>query len=105
MHWETGDEIYVFTQVFAPLDLSTTIIHAWEFYDPSLRSWVRKDSIEIPISGGRDEGYRMFSKKKYLNYGDWRVKIINEYNQTTGIKRFHVAKDKDQPTHLTTETR
>lgn len=90
MYWRAGEDIFVFTQVFAPTKLETTIQHAWEFYDVDSRRWVLRNTIPLPITGGRSDGYRGFSKKKALEYGRWRVKTQTVNGQTLGIIRFTV---------------
>lgn len=89
MYWRSGEDIYVFTQVFAPTQLTTTIHHEWEFYNENSRRWELKDSIPIRIAGGRSSGYRGFSKKQSLAHGKWKVKTsINGKN--LGVLFFNI---------------
>jgi hypothetical protein len=90
MYWREGEDIFVFTQVFAPTKLETTINHVWEFYDPNKRRWQERNTISIPIAGGRKDGYRGFSKKKSLEVGKWRVKTQTTRGQTLGLIRFEI---------------
>ena len=90
LYWRPGEDLYVFTQVFAPTRLETVINHVWEYYDESERRWVRRNTIAIPISGGRKDGYRGFSKKTVFDYGLWRVKAETPNGQTLGIIKFNV---------------
>jgi hypothetical protein len=91
IYWRAGEDIFVFTQVFAPTDLKTTITHVWEYYDESNRIWREKDSISLPITGGRGQGYRGFSRKTSLEYGRWRVKTKIPDGKTLGIIRFDIT--------------
>jgi hypothetical protein len=90
MYWAPGEDIYVFTQVFAPTELKTTIQHTWEQYDPDTRRWITRDTIPLSIRGGRVKGYRGFTKKTNLDYGTWRVKAQTKNGQTLGVKRFTI---------------
>ncbi|MFT6361469.1 MAG: hypothetical protein ACJA2Z_000462 [Candidatus Paceibacteria bacterium] len=90
MYWRKGEDIYVFTQVFAPTRLETTINHVWEYYDESNRRWETRSTIPIPIAGGRSDGYRGFSKKESLEYGRWRVKTQTPNGQTLGLIKFEI---------------
>ena len=88
MYWKPGEDIYVFSQVFAPTKIGTSITHVWQYYDEPERKWRTSDTITIPITGGRQDGYRFFSKKQNLSYKRWRVKTITEQNQRLGIINF-----------------
>ena len=88
MYWRPGEDIFIFTQVFAPTKLETTTQHVWEFYNEKKRRWEERTVVSLPITGGRSEGYRGFSKKKNLEFGKWRVKTETEHGQTLGIKKF-----------------
>jgi len=90
VHWQSGDDVFIFSEIFAPTDLNTTIVHHWELYDSENRKWERTDSIAINITGGREDGYRGFSKKKNLDYGTWRIKITNTRGQVLGITQFKI---------------
>jgi len=91
MYWRNGEDIYVFTQVFAPTELTTIIQHVWEFYNPDTRRWEERDVIPLSIRGGRSDGYRGFSKKAVLEYGTWRVKTQTTNRQTLGVKKFSIV--------------
>lgn len=90
IHWRSGEDIFVFTQIFAPTRLETTIDHNWQWYNEAERSWENRDSISISISGGRADGYRGFSRKSQLEYGLWRVKTTTLNGQVLGFTRFEV---------------
>lgn len=89
MYWRNGEDIFVFTQVFAPTNLETTINHEWEFYDSNNRRWISRDIIELSIAGGRADGYRGFSKKTNLEYGRWRV-TTSTNNKNLGMLHFTI---------------
>ncbi|MFC1561857.1 DUF2914 domain-containing protein, partial [candidate division KSB1 bacterium] len=74
-HYSEGDSVFCFTAVFATTDLTASIIHQWQMYDPGEGVWNTSDLIELPIRGGRDEGYRLYSFKEKIREGDWRVEI------------------------------
>lgn len=90
MYWREGEDIFVFTQVFAPTELTTVIQHVWEFYNSDTRRWEERNTIALSIKGGRSEGYRGFSKKTVLEYGLWRVKAQTQNGQTLGVKKFNI---------------
>lgn len=101
-HRTSGEAVYVYTQVYAPVNLSIDIYHKWEYFDPTLTRWVSKDQIRIPITGGRLEGYRGFSKKVNVYPGSWRVRVTTDRNQTLGQITFKI-KNVDGPVELEKE--
>lgn len=88
---EEGDTAYVFTAIFAPAQLSTDIVHEWQFYDEELGEWVTKDTIEFPILGGRDGGYRGYTLRRNPEEGKWRVNVETAYGQLIGRVGFSVV--------------
>ena len=76
-HRAPGERVYVFTAVFAPTNLSTTIIHDWEHYNETTKNWEVKNSVAFAINGGRDKGYRGYSILDNVLTGKWRVNVKN----------------------------
>lgn len=76
-HRAPGERVYVFTAVFAPTNLSTTIIHDWEWYDEARGEWVIKNSVAFAINGGREKGYRGYTILENVIPGKWRVNVKN----------------------------
>lgn len=95
MYRTPGEPIFVFASVFAPTRLETSIYHSWQYYDKENVRWVKSDRIRIPISGGREEGFRGFSMKENLWPGTWRVIIENERGQRLGQIRFKIREIQD----------
>ncbi|WP_447957623.1 DUF5924 family protein [Vreelandella sp. EE7] len=88
-----GNGLYVYTAIRAPRGLSETIHHVWH------HNGQRMDSVELDISGGREQGYRAWSHK--LNFpveptGNWRIDIMTAGGQRLGLIRFVVAEEPDQ---------
>jgi hypothetical protein len=80
--------LYSFTAVKVPRGLNEQIFHVW------LHNGKEVDRIKLDISGGRDSGYRAWSRK--LNFppnpeGKWRVEVVTESEQLIGLARFTVT--------------
>lgn len=80
--------LYSFTAVTVPRGLNEQIFHVW------LHNGKEVDRIKLDISGGRDSGYRAWSRK--LNFpphpaGKWRVEVVTESEQLIGLARFTVT--------------
>ncbi len=87
-----GEAAYVYTAVFAPTGISTTLIHEWQRYDEGLNEWVTEETVGFAISGGRDEGYRGYSLKRDVTPGEWRVNVRTVYKQLIGRVEFEVRR-------------
>lgn len=75
LHVVPSESLYAYSSVFAPTALTTTIVHRWQWYDPSLKQWVTKAAVTYPIQGGRDGGYRGYSAVLMNVAGAWRVNV------------------------------
>ena len=90
-HQQVDDRAYVFSAVFAPTGLSTPVVHQWQYYDALQRAWVTTDTLTFTINGGRDGGYRGYSRKGGLTEGAWRVTVLTDYGQVIGRVGFTVV--------------
>ena len=101
VHAERGKPIYVFSAVFAPIRLSTTIIHHWQRYDAEKGKWLSVQRIKYAIVGGRQNGYRGYTKKTGPREGLWRVDIDLEDGRMIGRTEFTVIRDDIPPLQKT----
>lgn len=79
-----AEDAYFFSAVFAPARLDTTVVHRWEYFDSDRASWVSKNVVSFPITGGRAEGYRGFSFTEDPLPGRWRVSVETSRGQVVG---------------------
>ncbi len=100
-HAHPGQPVYIFSSVFAPTELSTTIVHEWFYFDETNKNWVLRETINFPIIGGRDSGYRGYSMKEDISAGLWRVDVKTERRQLIGRVRFKMI-SAIVPSQLTT---
>ena len=91
LHVGTGESLYLYSAVFAPIQLRTKIIHIWQRYDDSARTWRTQATVSYPITGGRDGGYRGYSVKSTPANGHWRVNIATADGLLVGRVAFAVA--------------
>lgn len=87
-----GDRIYCFVRVFAPHRFKHRIRIHW-FYDDPSTGWSPKDAIELPVVGGRDQGFRGYAYKKIYEPGQWRVDVETDDGRDIGSLRFTLEKD------------
>ena len=86
-----GDTVFCFSAIFAPSNLKSDIFHVWQYYDEEERDWVESDDIRVDISGGREGGYRTFTRKIYITPGKWRVDVRTQQQQILGRIPFNIV--------------
>jgi len=95
------DPIYVFSAVFSPTGLNLNIIHEWQYYNTVQNKWITDSTVVLPVVGGRDGGFRTYSKKSNLQYGKWRVNVMTELGQVIGRIRFNILPVNAEPILVT----
>lgn len=88
---ESDTGVYFFSSVGAPADMTAPITHVWEYYDPGSKHWVTSTVVTFTMSGGRDTGYRAYSKKENIFPGLWRVIVEVDGKRIIGEQRFYVV--------------
>jgi len=91
VHLDPGEPVYVFSSVFAPIELTAQISHRWEWYSHASHRWLPMGRVSFTVSGGRDGGYRGYTVKHNPAAGDWRVDIETTDGKLIGRVRFTVS--------------
>lgn len=86
-----GDTVFCFTAVFAPTAFDTEVAHVWYRYDDAMRAWAPRDTIPFRVLGGRDNGFRGYTMKRFVEPGAWRVDVKTERMRTLGRIRFDIV--------------
>ncbi len=92
VHVAPGEKIYLYTAIFAPDNLTTTIVDHWQYYNQKQKAWVNEGDLSFVINGGRKEGYKGYSWQSNLAAGQWRVYVQNQRGQTLAQVRFMVER-------------
>jgi hypothetical protein len=90
-----GDVIYCYTQIFSPGRFKDQLQVRWLYWEPR-KGWSTSDLIPLPVSGGREEGYRAVTKKSKYQPGEWRVQIETLDAREIGSIDFNVEPDSEQ---------
>ncbi|PWH86616.1 DUF2914 domain-containing protein [Brumimicrobium oceani] len=90
---QENENIYVFTSIFAPTEISKAIFHRWKWYNESTKQWEITDNIGYEITGGRDDGFRGYTFKSNVKPGFWKVDVVTEENLVLGIIDFEIIID------------
>lgn len=89
-HRQANEPVYIFSSVFAPTKINTTIFHQWYYFDAPQNTWVKSSRVGFPIFGGQDGGWRGYSLKENVWQGKWRVDVVTDRNQIIGRITFTI---------------
>jgi hypothetical protein len=92
VHINTGDQVYCVSAIFAPSGIKTRLYHNWQRYDAG-KGWLTESRIGFNLAGGRDNGFRGYTFKKNIAFGEWRVKIETENGRTIAVHDFEIKKN------------
>lgn len=96
-HGVASRPVYIYSAVFSPTAFDLSVIHEWQLYDATTKSWITKGSVTLPVKGGRDGGYRTYSARTGLVTGKWRVNVKTTTGQVLGRLIFNVVIDGSFP--------
>ena len=98
VHIATGTPLFAYTAVFSPAAFKITIIHEWQHYDPTKQAWATISQASLAVTGGRDGGYRTFSKETPTVAGKWRVNVKTTSGAIIGQVDFEITFTSSTPT-------
>lgn len=84
---DLGKGLYAWSSIHAPRGLHERIEHRW------IHEGKRVDTITLDITGGREAGYRAWSRKQTFGddpRGHWEVRVVTQSDQLIGVVRFRV---------------
>ncbi|MFH2130324.1 MAG: DUF2914 domain-containing protein [bacterium] len=74
IHFEEGQKIYNLSAIFAPTRIAVNLEQRWWFWDEGKHLWLSKGVINLPMVGGRKQGWRTFSYiQTAVRQGRWKV--------------------------------
>jgi len=74
-HTAPDGQVYVYSAIFSPTFLNTNIVHEWQYFDESVGKWISVSTVDLSVTGGRENGYRTYSMQEGLIPGKWRVNV------------------------------
>lgn len=98
-----GENIYIFSSIFAPTNLKESIFHRWRWHNETTNSWENVEDIGYEITGGRDGGYRGYTFKNNVKPGKWEVQVLTEEEQVLGVIGFNILLHSGGPQNLKTQ--
>jgi len=92
-----GDTVYCFTAVFAPAGLQESIVHHWQKKN-SEGDWTTTDKHGNFIrQGGRDGGWRSYSRKLNVTPGEWRIEVKTAKGRLLGRIPLEITEAAERP--------
>jgi hypothetical protein len=89
--FEAGQDVYVFSSIFAPTGLKKTMIHRWTWYDDKTNNWELVEDISFDITGGRNGGFRGYTYKNNVKPGLWKVQVLTTEELLLGVINFEIT--------------
>ncbi len=89
--------VYAFSAIFSPKGLDLTVLHEWQHYDEAQKKWKTEGIVNLPVLGGRDNGFRTYSVRSNMTSGKWRVNVKTEEGQIIGRLRFTIVPTEIEP--------
>ncbi|MCC2630770.1 MAG: hypothetical protein K0S38_579 [Candidatus Paceibacter sp.] len=102
VHAAKGQQVYVYTAIFSPTNLNTTILHEWQYYNEQRKEWMTVSTVPLSVIGGRDEGFRTYSVKANVFPARWRVNVKTLQGKYISRVRF-VVEYTNEPLHIIRE--
>lgn len=92
VHIKPGEKVYCLSAIFAPAGLKTKLYHRWQYYDVN-KGWQSTERIGFELNGGRNNGFRGYTYKQNVQYGQWRVIVETENERTIAVEEFWLKSD------------
>ena len=96
--------VYFLSSVFAPEKISVQLEHRWFLKNPETGDFELKSVItseRMQTNGSRKEGFRIYSRKKNVPYGKWKVETAIHDGKVISSKTFDVKQaDKNAPERI-----
>lgn len=93
VHRVDSSEVYFLTSVYAPAKLKAELEYLWYYQNPKTGKYMLTDRISsgrMMINGGRESGFRTFTRKKNTPPGKYRVEIAYKNGAVIGSGTFEV---------------
>lgn len=93
VHKAPDGEVYFLASVYAPAALKAELEYRWYYKDPSTGEYRLTDKISsgrMVINGGREQGFRSYSKKSKVPAGKYRVETAYKDGAVIGSLAFDV---------------
>ena len=95
--------VFFLSSVFAPEKISANLEHRWYLKNPETGTFELKDKIssaKMKTRGSREEGFRIYTQKKNVPEGRWKVETAVKDGAVIGSKQFVVKNVQERPERI-----
>ena len=96
VHRVDGAEVYYLSSVYAPADLKAELEYRWYIKDEATGKYKLTDKVStgrMVMRGGREAGYRSYTKKKDPAPGRYLVETAYKNGAVIGSQKFEIFND------------
>ena len=89
-------DVYFLASVYAPAALKAELEYRWYYKDPATGKYILTDTISsgrMVLNGGREQGFRSYSKKSRVPAGKYRVETAYKGGAVIGSLAFDVFEE------------
>lgn len=93
VHKVDSSEVYFLASIYAPAKLKAELEYLWYYQDPQTGKYKLTDCISsgrMTLNGGRESGFRTFTRKKNTPPGKYRVEVAYKNGAVIGSGTFEV---------------
>lgn len=93
VHRVDSADVYFLSSVYAPAELRAELEYRWYYRNPETGVYTLTDKVSsgrMTLRGGRDAGYRSYTKKKNIPPGRYRVETAYKDGAVIGSQKFEV---------------
>ncbi|WP_298770565.1 DUF2914 domain-containing protein [uncultured Fibrobacter sp.] len=93
VHRVDSNDIYFLASVYAPADLKAELEYLWYYQDTATGKYKLTDKISsgrMTLNGGRESGFRSYTRKKNIPPGKYRVEVAKKNGAVIGSGTFEV---------------
>ena len=93
VHKVDSSEVYFLASIYAPAKLKAELEYLWYFQDPQTGKYKLTDRISsgrMTLNGGRESGFRTYTRKKNIPAGKYRVEVAYKNGAVIGSGTFEV---------------
>lgn len=93
VHKVDSSEVYFLASIYAPAKLKAELEYLWYYQDPQTGKYKLTDRISsgrMTLNGGRESGFRTFTRKKNTPPGKYRVEVAYKNGAVIGSGTFDV---------------
>lgn len=93
VHKVDSSEVYFLASIYAPAKLKAELEYLWYYQDPQTGKYKLTDRISsgrMTLNGGRESGFRTFTRKKNTPPGKYRVEVAYKNGAVIGSGIFEV---------------